>query len=280
MFSTLDKEAKDREKKREISKEIVREDISPEFIRHCCQHKIPERILTFFCEHKDLHPQQLFLKNPGSGIKTIFELDWIRMYTNEIFNLIKFYYETPGLSVDTLITYTGCPMRDLAVHDKDFLFHKWLLEHELTLPEGLVKSDGRGPARIYQNSDNIRILCNESGIAYLTRVILTHPKSEWQKELNKLADSGQDLFKEKVKVLADFFPDIHTDNSDHDSWINRRYRQYVIHEEENVAKVYSSGCTSLLWMAAKKLSKTLTEEERLNELPEDIRKIIKSAQPF
>lgn len=262
-----------------LKKQTDREDISPEFLQYCHRHNIPKKILDFFCGHKDLHPKQLFLKDPG-GIKTIFELDWIRMHTYEIFNLIKFYHETPGLSIDTLMQYGGSGIRDLAVLDQYFLFHKWLLEHKLTLPEGLVNARGGGLRRIDQNSDNLLILCNESGIAYLTRIILIHPKSEWQNELNKKADAGQDLFKEKVKVLADFFPDINTDDSDDDSYINRRYCQYLMHEEENIAKVYSPGCTSLLWMTAKKLSKILTEEERLKELPEELRKVIKSAQPF
>jgi hypothetical protein len=244
--------------------QIIKKPLPEDYKRYV----IPKKILDFFCEEKGLHPDQLIIKNT-SGIKTIFECEDLNGCTDEILDLIKFYHQTPKLSVSALLSYGACAVRNFALWDESYNFHRWLLEHDLMMPDGLIHTSGW--TYMARNEQNVKSLSNASGIEYLNRVILTFPKSERQNKLEELTNLKKSVYMDKWHILADCLV-----AGDPDISLNSQFLRFM---EETVAKLYSSGNKSLLWLSAKKLSKMINEKQ-YEALPSDIQTIVVKAKPY
>jgi hypothetical protein len=222
---------------------------------------IPSDVLRFFSEEQGLNPEML-LMNGYKGRQKKYSCDMINTFRRVTFPLIKFYLETPQLSVENLLNYDEYAIRDFACHDKDFQFHKWLLENKLTMPSTLVG-----------NWSNIAALCDSSGIEYLNRKILSLSKDKQQSKLNELATGN--CYNDKTICLQDVLV-----SPNEVSWdtVENRFLKFK-EKEKAVAEKYTRGPTSLMWLSAKKVSKVITQEQA-NELPKDFQRCINAAKPF
>lgn len=165
--------------------------------------------------------------------------------------LIKFYRDHPPLTVEKLLAYNECAMRDFAVHDEAFQFHEFLLENQLTMPEQLVDT------HLGSRWGSITTLCDESGIAYLRRKILSLPKAEQQTALDKLVSENDSckLERDKKSVLADC---VAPSNGLFFDTFNTRF---VRHSEAIKAKYTAGGPPSLFWLTAQKAASFVTTSE-------------------
>lgn len=141
--------------------------------------QIPQQLWDFFDSEEGLSVFQLiraiFIKqvvHPFDDLEWTFRL----LHKFDAYDLVKFYRDHQGLSVDALLQYDAYAIRDFACHDKGLKFHLWLLEHHLSMPEKLV----------HDNWCYIYTFCSESGIEYLNRKILTLDEDDQQFELNRL----------------------------------------------------------------------------------------------
>lgn len=219
--------------------------------------QISEHVLHFFSEEKGLHPEMLITKD-YFGRRAKYNCHMIGVFSSVIFPLIKFYRDTPGLSAEDLLNYSGYSIRDFAFEDKDFQFHRWILLHNLKIPAALVQEGPGG------SSHNISSLCNSSGIEYLNRNILSHPQSEWQAKLDALVQ--RHCARDKEICLQDSLVPKHKAKP-YDS-VENRFLAFK-KQEEVVANKFSQGPDSLFWLCAKKAAQ-ITDQKQLDELPEDV----------
>lgn len=157
---------------------------------------VPKAVWDFFSEEKGLSTDQLIKMDRFKRHWSCYLID---AFSSCTFDLIKFYRDNPGpgFSIDDLLKYNGYAIRDLAVDDKNHEFKRWFIKNELRIPEALTKS----------RWGTIDTLCNEAGIEYLNREVLTLSKAEQQAKLESIIERdrcqlGRDIEKALEDVLA------------------------------------------------------------------------------
>lgn len=147
------------------------------------QYRIPLRVWNFFSTEEGLNTNLLIDIKNDEYRRVICSM--INSFSFVTFPLIKFYRDTPELSIKDLLQYGEYTIRDLAVHDKNFEFHKWLLKHNFTMPKCLV-----------DNWMYIYYFCKPDGIEYLNRKFSTASQDEFESELEL-------LLKDHIKFRTD-----------------------------------------------------------------------------
>ena len=158
-------------------------------------YSIPEHLFRFFSEEKGLKPEMLLRKNYAGVLEKIRPCYMMSHLRKVVFPLIRFYLETPTLSVEDLLNYDQFIIRDFAIFDQDFRFHKWMLENKLTMPAGLVRAG--------MHLGNIPDLCDLSGIEYLNREIASLSLNQQEKQTKFNQFLSRCIIREKERCLMD-----------------------------------------------------------------------------
>ena len=157
------------------------------------KHHIPRLVWEFFNSEEGLNTAMLLAFTNKLRQENVASM--IGSFRSVTFPLIRFYRDTPGLSVQNLLQYDSYAIRDLAVHDKNLEFHKWLLKNNLTMPENLVNDQW----------NLIYYICRPEGIEYLNRRFSTCAKDELQSKFDQMINSGWLPFiTDFDKVMADY----------------------------------------------------------------------------
>jgi len=157
------------------------------------KHHIPRLVWEFFNSEEGLNTAMLLEFTNEFRQKSVASM--IGSFRSVTFPLIRFYRDTPGLSVQNLLQYNSYAIRDLAVFDKNFEFHKWLLKNNLTMPEILVNDEW----------PLISYICKPEGIEYLNRRFSTCSKEELQSKFDQMIKLGWLPFiTDFNKVMADY----------------------------------------------------------------------------
>lgn len=222
---------------------------------------IPQKLWDFFESEPGLSTEQLtqaidkrLIINPFYNFN--FSYGMICKFKGG-YDLVKYYRDHPKLSVDELLQYDAYAIRDFAVDDKHFKFHDWLFKHDLTIPFNLTR-DGWG---------KISDLCNESGIEYLNRKILSVSIDERQNVLNQLAKTDSCAVERDIQhVLSDVLVPKHevSWNTVEDRF--KAFREKELKREVSLANKHTAGgMHSLFWISAKAVVKFKLETELLND---------------
>lgn len=158
------------------------------------KNNIPRVVWEFFnCEEEGLNTTMLLVFTNKFVQENVTRM--IGSFRSVTFPLIRFYRDTPGLFVQNLLQYDSYAIRDFAIHDKNFEFHKWLLKNHLNMPEKLVN----------EQRDLIYYICRSEGMEYLNRRFSTCPKEEFQNKFDQMINSGWLPFiTDFHKVMADY----------------------------------------------------------------------------
>jgi hypothetical protein len=171
--------------KREESKDVPRSEYE--------QHHIPRLVWEFFNSEEGLNTSMLLAFTNKLRQESVASM--IGSFRSVTFPLVRYYRDTPGLTVQDLLQYNSYAIRDFAVHDKNFEFHKWLLKNNLTMPENLVNEEW----------NLIYYICRPEGIKYLNRRFSTCSKEELQSKFDQMINLGwMPFITDFNKVMADY----------------------------------------------------------------------------